>query len=53
MTRTPRTMTPEALAAEALGFMNESKIYCLFVVDGDRRPVGILRIHDVLRAGVV
>ncbi len=53
MTRTPRTMTPEALAAEALGFMNESKIYCLFVVDGDRRPVGIRRIHDVLRAGVV
>ncbi|WP_374448376.1 SIS domain-containing protein [Stella sp.] len=53
MTRTPRVMTPDALAAEALGYMNESKIYCVFVVDGQRRPVGILRIHDILRAGVV
>ncbi|BBK29444.1 KpsF/GutQ [Allostella humosa] len=52
MTRTPRTMTPDALAAEALGFMNESKIYCLFVVDAAGRPIGILRIHDILRAGV-
>ena len=52
MTQTPRTMAADALAAEALGFMNDSKVYCLFVVDGERRPVGVLRIHDVLRAGV-
>ena len=52
MTLTPRTTAAETLAAEALGVMNTSKIHCLFVVDGDRRPVGILRIHDILRAGV-
>ncbi len=52
MTRTPRTMNPDALAAEALGYMSENKVYCVFVVDGERRPVGVLRIHDILRAGV-
>ena len=42
-------------AAEALAQMNERKITCLFVVDEDdaaRRPLGILHIHDCLRAGV-
>ncbi|MGE0715307.1 MAG: SIS domain-containing protein [Alphaproteobacteria bacterium] len=52
MTRTPRTIGPDALAAEALGFMSDAKIYCVFVVDAARRPVGVLRIHDILRAGV-
>jgi arabinose-5-phosphate isomerase len=52
MTRTPRTVAPDALGIEALGFMNEAKVYCVFVVDGERRPVGILRIHDILRAGI-
>jgi len=53
MTRTPRTIGPEALAAEAVALMNERKIYCVFAVDDAGRPVGILRIHDCLRAGVV
>ena len=52
MTRTPRTVGPDALGVEALGFMNETKIYCVFVVDAEQRPVGILRIHDILRAGI-
>ena len=51
MTANPRTIRPNALAAEALGYMNASKITSLFVVD-DTRPVGILHIHDCLRAGV-
>ncbi len=55
MTRMPRTIEPDALAEEAVALMNESKITCLFVVDPDQggRPVGILHIHDCLRAGVV
>jgi arabinose-5-phosphate isomerase len=55
MTRAPRTIGPAALAEEAVALMNESKITCLFVVDpeGSRRAVGILHIHDCLRAGVV
>lgn len=52
-TRTPKTVPPSMLAAEALRVMNEAKINALVVVDEARRPVGLLRIHDVLRAGVV
>jgi arabinose-5-phosphate isomerase len=55
MTRDPRTIGPEALAERAVAVMNERKITCLFVVDpeGSRAAVGILHIHDCLRAGVV
>lgn len=51
MTPNPRTIGPEALAAEALREMNERRITALFVVDGER-PIGILHVHDLLRAGV-
>jgi arabinose-5-phosphate isomerase len=54
MTRAPRTIGPEALAEEAVAEMNAHKITCLFVVDpgGSRNAVGLLHIHDCLRAGV-
>lgn len=52
MTRAPLTIAPGALAAEALKLMNERRITVLFVVE-DRRPVGILHVHDLLRAGVI
>ena len=52
MTPGPRTVGPTLLAAEALKAMNDSRITVLFVVQ-DSRPVGILHIHDLLRAGVV
>jgi len=52
MTRDPRTVEPRTLAAEALKLMNEMRITVLFVVDGER-PVGILHVHDLLRAGVI
>jgi arabinose-5-phosphate isomerase len=52
MTRAPRTVRPDTLAAEALHAMNKRAITTLFVVDDDSRPVGILHIHDLLRAGV-
>ncbi len=51
MTPAPITIRRQALVAEALGFMNKRKITSLFVVEGDR-PVGILHIHDCLRAGI-
>ncbi len=51
MTPRPKTIRPNALAAEALGYMNASKITSLFVVE-DSRPVGILHIHDCLRSGI-
>lgn len=52
MTRNPRTTTEHALGAEALFIMNSKAITALFVVDGNGRPVGILHIHDLLRAKV-
>ena len=54
MTHAPRTVTPDALAEKAMAIMNDHKITCLFVVDpvASRNAVGILHIHDLLRAGV-
>jgi arabinose-5-phosphate isomerase len=46
-----KSIDAEALAGEALRVMNLSKITNLFVLE-DGRPIGILHIHDCLRAGV-
>ena len=53
MTRTPRTIGPDALAVEAAQLMEAHKISGLLVVDAERRVVGALNIHDLLRARVV
>jgi arabinose-5-phosphate isomerase len=55
MTRHPRTIGPEALAEKAVAEMNARKITSLFVVDpeGSQQVVGLIHIHDCLRAGVV
>lgn len=50
--RNPVTVTPDVFAAQALAILNERKIGALMVVDGQDHPVGILHIHDILRAGV-
>ena len=52
MTRQPKTVAPSLLAAEALRIMNEKSVTSLFVVE-QGRPVGVLHVHDLLRAGVV
>jgi arabinose-5-phosphate isomerase len=54
MTRAPRTIGPDALAVDALRAMNdhERPVTALFVVAANRQPVGILHIHDLLRAGL-
>lgn len=49
----PLTVTPETLAPEALALMNGRKVNVLVVADAARRPVGVLHVHDLLRAGVV
>jgi len=50
----PATIDPNALAQEALALMNNRKITSLFVVDPSTktRPIGILHVHDCLRAGL-
>lgn len=50
MTHGPKVITPRQLAAEALWIMSTRAITSLFAVE-DRRPVGILHLHDCLRAG--
>ncbi len=52
MTHAPQTIAPGALAAEALKLMNDRRITVLFVVE-NQRPVGVLHVHDLLRAGVI
>ena len=52
MTRQPLTVAPAMLAGEALKIMNDRRITVLFVVE-DLSPVGILHVHDLLRAGVI
>ena len=54
MTAMPRTIGPDALADEALREMNAGSrpVTALFVVDAQRRPLGVLHVHDLLRAGL-
>jgi arabinose-5-phosphate isomerase len=51
MTTKPKTISPDTLASAALQLINASSITALFVAD-DGKPVGIVHIHDLLRAGV-
>jgi len=53
MTRNPLAVTQEKLAAEAMHILEEKKIDEVPVVDKHRRPVGLLDVQDILRAGVV
>jgi arabinose-5-phosphate isomerase len=51
MTASPKTVRPDQLASEVLEILNSKKITALFCVVG-QRPVGIVHLHDLLRAGV-
>jgi len=51
MTRNPKTASLSMLASEAVEMLNASKITVVVVTDGSK-PVGIVHVHDALRAGV-
>lgn len=51
MGRHPTVLAPDVLAAQALAQMNASRITCIFVVH-DKKPVGLVHVHDLLRAGL-
>jgi arabinose-5-phosphate isomerase len=51
MTKNPKTIAGDLLASEALEILNSSKITALIVTDA-KKPVGIVHLHDILRAGV-
>jgi arabinose-5-phosphate isomerase len=51
MTKNPITVTKDMLAVQALDIMNKKAITALFVLE-DGKPVGLIHIHDILRAGI-
>ena len=53
MTRSPRTTTPDTLASAAVALMERHGIMALPVLDGGRKVVGIVHLHDLMRAGAV
>jgi arabinose-5-phosphate isomerase len=46
------TISPDILAAEALHIMEENAITTLVAVDDESRPLGVVHLHDILKAGV-
>ncbi|MDE0841612.1 MAG: KpsF/GutQ family sugar-phosphate isomerase, partial [Porticoccaceae bacterium] len=53
MSKQPKTVRGEILAAEALKVMEDSSITALLVEDDNQRAIGVVHMHDLLRAGVV
>ncbi len=53
MTKNPKVIGKDALAAEAVAIMENSSITCLLIVDSGKRPEGVIHLHDLLKAGVV
>jgi arabinose-5-phosphate isomerase len=52
MTRDPKTIAADSLAAEAVALMEQHTITCLFVLQNDRTPFGVIHLHDLLKAGL-
>ena len=52
MTASPKTVGKEMLATGAMALLNKHSIAALIVVDTERKPIGIIHMHDLLRAGV-
>ncbi len=53
MTKNPKTISEEELAAKALSIMESYSITALIVPDDEGRPVGIIHLHDILKQGIV
>jgi arabinose-5-phosphate isomerase len=54
MTRDPKTITAEKLAAEAVAVMERYPITSLFVLkNGSRTPLGVIHLHDLVKSGLV
>ncbi|MFL0804200.1 MAG: KpsF/GutQ family sugar-phosphate isomerase [Agarilytica sp.] len=53
MTQNPRTIDQGMLAAEALGIMQNNKITALVVENEHAKVIGVLHMHDLLRAGII
>ncbi len=53
MTRNPKVITPNELATKAARLMEKYGVTALIVIDEERRPVGIIHLHDLMRERVV
>jgi arabinose-5-phosphate isomerase len=53
MTKTPKSTGAEELASAAVGVMERHGIMALPVLDGDKKVVGIVHLHDLMKAGAV
>ena len=53
MTKQYKTIAPHALAVDALNVMQHHKITSLVGIDDTQKPIGIIHLHDLLKAGVV
>ncbi|MDH4101032.1 MAG: KpsF/GutQ family sugar-phosphate isomerase [Nitrospirota bacterium] len=53
MAKSPRRISGDALAAEAVAIMEDFSITSLIIVSPDGRPEGVVHLHDLLKAGVV
>ena len=52
MTRNPKTIRSDELAAKALQIMEKYSITSIIVSDDGKIPIGLIHIHDLLKAGV-
>lgn len=52
MTQNPKTITPDSMATKALAYMEKYSITSLAVCNETNEPIGIIHIHDLLKAGV-
>ncbi len=52
MSASPKTLAPDALVSRALEVMEQFKITQLIIADGDRQPVGIVHMHDLVQLGL-
>jgi arabinose-5-phosphate isomerase len=53
MTKNPKTVSQEELAAKALAIMERYSITAIVVPDSKNRPLGIIHLHDILKQGIV
>jgi arabinose-5-phosphate isomerase len=54
MTRGPKAIGAEMLAAEAVAVMEQFPITSLFILDPQsKKPIGVIHLHDIIKAGVV
>lgn len=53
MNKNPKTIDQNQLAVKAATVMQEHRVTSLLIVDKDRKPVGIIHLHDIMQAGVL